>query len=85
MKNVLVVQYLTKIKVLVNNIASVGARVDIEDIILYSLNGLSSQYYSFKTMIRTHLNLINLEDFYSLLISEEISVAFDLTKKGNPN
>lgn len=79
------VQYLTEIKILVDNIGLTGAKIDVEDIVLYTLNGLPSQYQSFKIAIRTQLNLINLKDLYSLLISEEIDVANDNAKEGMHN
>lgn len=69
------------IKSLVDNIVASGAKIDIEDIILYILNGLPSQYQSFKTAIRTKLNPIRLKDLYSLLISKEINVVADLAKE----
>ncbi|KAL0913124.1 hypothetical protein M5K25_016558 [Dendrobium thyrsiflorum] len=70
-------QYLTEIKSLVDQIAAAGSTVDAEDIILYILNGLPSTYQSFKTSIRTMLTPIGLDQFYSLLLSEEIHVASD--------
>lgn len=67
-----------------DNIAAAGAKIDVEDIILYTLNGLPSQYQSFKIAIRTKLTLISLEDLYnSLLISEEINVATNFAKETN--
>lgn len=46
-------QYLTHIKTLVDNIAAAGSHIDVEDIILYIINGLPSSYNSFKNAIRT--------------------------------
>ncbi|PKU71914.1 Retrovirus-related Pol polyprotein from transposon TNT 1-94 [Dendrobium catenatum] len=67
-------QYLAQVKILVDNIASAGSKIDNEDIILYILNGLPSSYNSFKTAIRTSLNPIDLDVLYSLLCSEEINL-----------
>lgn len=85
MKNLSMTQYLTEIKSLVDNIASVEAKIDNEDIIFYTLNDLLSQYQSFKTAIRTQLNSISLEDLYPLLVIEEIKIASDLAMKDNLN
>ncbi|XP_020697569.1 uncharacterized protein LOC110110428 [Dendrobium catenatum] len=73
-KNQMMVQYLTQIKNIVDNINAVGAVLDQEDIILYTLNGLPSSYNAFKTSIRTMLHPIDLDNLYSLLISEEINL-----------
>lgn len=72
-------QYLTEIKILVDHILAVKSTVH-EDIIIYTLNGLPTQYQSFKTFIRSNLNPITLDDFYSFLISEEINHLTDSTK-----
>lgn len=83
MKNQTMTQYLTVIKMLVDNIAIVRAKFDIEDIILYTLFRLPPQYKSFKMAICTKLTPISLEDLYSLLISEEINVADNFAKETN--
>ncbi|KAI0498029.1 hypothetical protein KFK09_021270 [Dendrobium nobile] len=67
-------QYLDQIKKIVDNIAAAGSCVDTEDIVLYILNGLPAIYNPFKTAIRTSLQPIQLDDLYSLLISEEINL-----------
>ncbi|KAI0526782.1 hypothetical protein KFK09_002373 [Dendrobium nobile] len=72
MKDLTMMQYLTKIKVLVDNIVSAGAHLDSEDIILHILNGLPPSYNPFKTAIRTSQLPITLDVLYSLLCSEEI-------------
>lgn len=69
MTNHTMTHYLTEIKMLVDQIATAGASVNVEDIGLYTLNGLPSTYNSFKTTICTKLTLISLEDLCSLLIS----------------
>ncbi|PKU64546.1 Retrovirus-related Pol polyprotein from transposon TNT 1-94 [Dendrobium catenatum] len=79
-------QYLTQIKHIVDNIAAAGSKIDNEDIILYTLNGLPTIYNSFKTAIRTSLTPISLEDFYSLLCSEEINLQHDHSQElSNPS
>lgn len=48
-------QYLSDIKSKVDLIARAGSPIDIEDIIYYTLNGLSSSYQGFKVAIRMNL------------------------------
>lgn len=81
MKTQTMTQYLTEIKTIVDHIVAAGSTVDVEDIILYTLNGLPSTYNSFKTANRTSLLPISLEDLYSLLIGEEINLATETTKE----
>ncbi|KAI0513689.1 hypothetical protein KFK09_009719 [Dendrobium nobile] len=80
-------QYLSEIKSLVDQIAAAGSTVDIEDIILYILNGLPPTYQSFKTSIRTMLTSISLDQLYPLLLSEEIHLAVDAARhtSNDPN
>ncbi|KAL0918303.1 hypothetical protein M5K25_010303 [Dendrobium thyrsiflorum] len=80
LKNGSMMQYLSDIKAIVDQIAAAGSGVDTEDIILYILNGLPSTYQSFKTAIRTMLCPISLDQLYPLLISEEIHVAAEAAK-----
>lgn len=51
-------QYLINIKTLVNNISAIGVNIDVEDIILCTLNGFPNQYNAFKIAIRTKLTPI---------------------------
>ncbi|XP_020699694.1 uncharacterized protein LOC110111964 [Dendrobium catenatum] len=67
-------QYLAQIKFIIDNIAFSGSKIDMEDIILYILNGLPPTYNSFKTTICTSLLPIDLDSFYSILCSEEINL-----------
>lgn len=57
-----------------DNNAAAGAVLDQEDIIIYTLNSLPQSYNAFKTSIRMMLNPIDLDNIYSLLISEEINL-----------
>lgn len=77
------IQYLTEIKKLVDQIASAGSTIDSEDIILYILNGLTPAYQSFKTYIRNSPSPIRLENLYAMLISEEIHVNADAARLSN--
>lgn len=85
MKSSTMQQYLSEIKNLVDNIVAAVSIIDSEDIILYTLNGLPSSYQSFKTVIRTTLMPISLDDFYSLLCSEEINLATKNLKISTPD
>ncbi|KAI0502052.1 hypothetical protein KFK09_016997 [Dendrobium nobile] len=77
-------QHLTKIKSLVDQMASAGSNLDTEDVILYILNGLPPTYQSFKTSIRTMLHPISLDNLYTLLLSEEINIAMDAARITTP-
>ncbi|KAI0502404.1 hypothetical protein KFK09_017353 [Dendrobium nobile] len=80
MKNQSMIQYLTAIKTLVDQIAAAGSTIESEDIIMYILNGLPQQYQAFKTTIRTMQSSLSLDNFYSLLISEEIHIHNDAAR-----
>ncbi|KAI0488006.1 hypothetical protein KFK09_027829 [Dendrobium nobile] len=80
MKNSTMQQYLSQIKNIVDNIAASGSKVDPEDVILYTLNGLPPAYNSFKTSIRTSPIPSDLDNLYSLLCNEEIHINQDLAK-----
>ncbi|XP_020694256.2 uncharacterized protein LOC110108085 [Dendrobium catenatum] len=69
-------QYLDQIKTIVDNIAAAGSTIDMEDIVLYILNGLPAAYNSFKTAIRTSLQPINLDNLYYLLSNKEINLQY---------
>ncbi|KAL6991552.1 hypothetical protein U1Q18_009664, partial [Sarracenia purpurea var. burkii] len=63
-----------------DQLALASARVDDEDLILRTLNGLSDEYNSFKTNIRTRSGAMAMEEFTSLLTSEAIYVESDVRK-----
>ncbi|PKU81836.1 Retrovirus-related Pol polyprotein from transposon TNT 1-94 [Dendrobium catenatum] len=67
-------QYLAKVKSIVDTIATSGTKIDPEDIVLYILNGLPTQYNSIKTYIRSSSQPADLDSLYSLLCSEELHV-----------
>ncbi|KAI0496052.1 hypothetical protein KFK09_022359 [Dendrobium nobile] len=73
-------QYFNTIKSLVDRIAAAGSQIESEDIIHHILNGLPQAYQSFKTTIRTMTQSLNLDQLYSLLISEEIHIASDAAR-----
>ncbi|PKU64016.1 Retrovirus-related Pol polyprotein from transposon TNT 1-94 [Dendrobium catenatum] len=71
------VQYLSDIKQLVDAITAAGSTVDSADIILYTLKGLPQAYNGFKTAVRSQIQPIGLDDFYSLLCTEELNMQSD--------
>ncbi|PKU73790.1 Retrovirus-related Pol polyprotein from transposon TNT 1-94 [Dendrobium catenatum] len=79
MKNQTMAQYLLSIKSLVDAIAATGSPLDPEEVIFYTLHGLPSQYQAFKTSIRTNLQPLSLDDLYTLLCSEELNMAQEVT------
>lgn len=74
-------EYLSEIKSKCNGISTLGSILSIEDVVLYTLNGVPSGYQDFKTVIRTNLQPIGFDDFYALLCSEELNIAAELEKE----
>lgn len=64
-------QYLSDIKGKVDLIATSSSPIPVEDIVYYTLNGLSPIYNGFKTAICANLQPVGLDDLYSLLCGEE--------------
>lgn len=62
--------YLVRIKDLVDKLATVSVTIDDEDILLYTLNGLPTEYNSFRTSIRTRSESVTLDELHALLKSE---------------
>lgn len=58
----------------VGTIIAAGCPLDSKDIILYALDKLPSSYQAFKTTIGTNLQPLRLDDFNSLLCSEETNL-----------
>ncbi|KAI0519423.1 hypothetical protein KFK09_006870 [Dendrobium nobile] len=80
MNNLTMQHYLSQIKNIGDNITAAGSKIDPEDIVLYILNGLPSNYNSFKTAVRTSPLPADLDKLYSLLCSKEIHVNQDIQK-----
>ncbi|RWR84275.1 Retrovirus-related Pol polyprotein from transposon TNT 1-94 [Cinnamomum micranthum f. kanehirae] len=74
-------EYLHQIKVISDQLATCGAPVSEDDLILYFLSGLPSVYRPFQTTIRTRSrhDPVSLEELHTLLVCEELSLADDLT------
>lgn len=68
-------KYIQRIKHISDSLASVSNPIDDEDLILYTLNGLSSEFGPFKTSIRTRSSPILIEELHVLLLCEELSIA----------
>ncbi len=66
--------YSTKVKNLVNVLASIGAPVYDEDLVAVTLNGLGKYYSQFHTSIAVRETFLNFQDLITLLISEEMRV-----------
>jgi hypothetical protein len=66
--------YSTKVKNLANVLASIGAPVDDEDLMVVTLNGLGKYYSQFRTSIAVRETFRNFQDLITLLISEEMRI-----------
>lgn len=72
-------QYWNRIKDIVDQLHLATASIDYEDIVLIALNGLPSEYDSFKIAIRARSESISMEELSSLLCSEAIHVESKVT------
>jgi hypothetical protein len=66
--------YSTKVKNLVDVLASIGAPVNDEDLVVVTLNGLGKDYSQFRTSIVVRETFPNFQDLITLLISEAMKV-----------
>jgi hypothetical protein len=66
--------YSTKVKNLVDVLASIGAPVHDEDLVAVTLNGLGKDYSQFCTSITVQETFPNFQDLITLLISEEMRI-----------
>lgn len=65
-----IIDYIQKIKHISDSLAYVSCPVDDEDLMLYTLNGLPSEYGPFKTSICTWSSPITIEDFMFLFCAK---------------
>ncbi|KAJ8644823.1 hypothetical protein MRB53_006571 [Persea americana] len=74
-------EYLHQLKVLSDQLATCGAPVSEDDLILYTLSGLPSVYRPFQTSIctRSMHDPVSLEELHTLLVCEELSLADDIS------
>jgi hypothetical protein len=66
--------YSTKVKNLADALASIGALVDDEDLVVTTLNGLGKNYSQFRTSIIVLETFHDFQDLITLFISEEMRV-----------
>lgn len=78
-------EYLHQLKIIADQLATCGAPVSEEHLILRTLSGLPSVYRPFQTSIRTRSchDLISLEELHTLRVCEELSLADDVTAESS--
>jgi len=64
-------QYLQKIKDAQDHLSAAGVYFEDDDIVILALNGLPSDYNTFRCMVRGRDNVLSLKDFRSQLLAEE--------------
>ncbi|KAJ8629045.1 hypothetical protein MRB53_022368 [Persea americana] len=73
--------YLHQIKVIADQLATCGAPVREDDLVLYTLSGLPLVYRPFQTAIctRSRHDPVSSDELYTFLVCEELSPADDIT------
>jgi hypothetical protein len=67
-------QYLQRIKDARDHLSAAGVYFEDDDIVILALNGLSSDYNTFRCMVRGRDNVLSLKDFRSQLPAEEATI-----------
>lgn len=67
-------QYFKRIKELKDKLAHVFVVIDNEYLVIYALNGLPTEYNTFRTSMRTCATPITFAELHVLLVSEEIAI-----------
>ena len=67
-------QYTLRIKEACDYLTAAGVHFVDEDIVILALNGLPSEYNTFRCVVRGRESVINLKDFRSQLLAEELIV-----------
>jgi hypothetical protein len=67
-------QYLQKIKDARDHLSAAVVYFEDDDIVILALNGLPSDYNTFRCMVRGRDNVLSLEDFRSQLLGEEATL-----------
>jgi len=75
--------YSTKVKNLIDAIASIGAPIDDEDLVVVTLNGLGKYYNQFRTSIAVQETFLDFQDLITLLISEKIRIVSTSSNGGS--
>ena len=63
-------QYLQRIKEASDYLAAAGVHFEDDDIVILTLNGLSGEYNTIRSIIRGRENVISLKDLRSQLFAE---------------
>ena len=66
--------YIKRIKELKDKLSNISVIIDFEDLIIYTTNGLPSEYNTFRTSIYTRSTSVSFEELHVLLISEEPAI-----------
>jgi hypothetical protein len=69
-----ITDYSTKVKNLADALASIGALVDDENLMVVTLNGLGKYYSQFRNLITIRETFPDFQDLITLLISEEMRI-----------
>ncbi|TYK18951.1 uncharacterized protein E5676_scaffold418G00380 [Cucumis melo var. makuwa] len=77
-------QYTSRIKVLVDKLATASVSLEEEEILVHTLNGLPAAFNTFRTSIRTRSGTISLEELHTLLISGESTIEKSSATKASP-
>lgn len=64
-------EYLLQLKNITNMLVAVSSPIDEEDMVLHILNGLSAEFNSIKTAIKTRPQAISLPELQDLLIIKD--------------
>lgn len=73
--------YIKRIKEIKDKLANVSTAVNEEDLIIYALNGLPSEFNTFRTSMRTRSQPVTFEELHDLLRSEESALAKQSSKR----
>ncbi|KAG6588985.1 Retrovirus-related Pol polyprotein from transposon RE1, partial [Cucurbita argyrosperma subsp. sororia] len=67
--------YIKRIKEIKDKLANVSTVVNDEDLLIYALNGLPTEYNTFRTSMRTRSTPVTFEELHVLLKAEESALA----------
>ncbi|XP_073260714.1 uncharacterized protein [Populus alba] len=66
-----VLDYLHTIKVIIDELAMIDSPISVDDITLYALNGLGSEFRDIAALIRNRESSLTFEELHDLLVSHE--------------
>lgn len=67
--------YVKRIKEIKDKLTNVSSTVNDEDIVIYALNGLPTEYNIFRTSMRTRSQSVTFDELHVLMKSEESAIA----------